>query len=103
MSSIPFISIDEFDGTNGYVKTKAFVNREIDLSAHKPRQKVLLGDSEVGDVQRPCVVYADDITLEQGCGYIFGGIDYEWEDGEEIQLCLGDSGWARKFYDPSES
>jgi len=26
MSSPPFLHIDEFDGTNGFIKTKAFVN-----------------------------------------------------------------------------
>ncbi|NHN41829.1 hypothetical protein G9C85_09325 [Halorubellus sp. JP-L1] len=103
MSDIPTIGIDEFDGTHGYVNTKAFVNYEIDIDAFQPRQKVMLGDSELGDVQRPCVVYSDDITLEEGCGYRFGGIDYAWDDGEEIQLCLGDNGWVDKFYDPRES
>lgn len=103
MSGPPFITIDEFDGTQGYVKTKGFVNRIIDLPCHQPRQKVVLGDSSLGDVQRPCVVYADDISLEKGCGYVFGGIDYAYEDSDEIQLCLGDSGWASKFYDPGEA
>jgi hypothetical protein len=103
MSSIEFITIDEFDGTHGYVKTKGFVDRVIDLPCHKPRQKVVLGDSSLGDVERPCVVYAEDISLKKGCGYVFGGIDYVYENGEEIQLCLGDSGWANKFYDPAES
>jgi hypothetical protein len=103
MSDIPFISIDEFDGTNGFVKTKAFVNWEVDLNAHQPRQKVVLGDSEAGDVTLPCVVYTGDIDLEPGCGYYFGGVDYEWESGEQIQLCLGTNSWATKFHDPAES
>jgi len=102
MSSTPFISIDEFDGTNGVVKTKAFVNWEVDLNAHQPRQKVVLGDSEVGDVTLPCIVCTDSIDLEPGCGYYFGGVDYEWEAGEEIQLRLGDNSWATKFHDPNE-
>lgn len=102
MSGPPFVTIDEFDGTQGYVKTKGFVNYEVDLRSHKPRQKVMLGDSEVGDVQRPCVVYTEDIDLEEGCGYYFGGVDYAYEKAEEIQLVLGSSGWANKIYDPNE-
>lgn len=103
MSDPPFITIDEFDGTHGYVKTKGFVNWEVDLASHIPRQKVVLGDSSLGSVERPCVVWTDEISLEEGCGYFFGGVDYTWEEGEEIQLCLGDSGWANKFYDPSDA
>lgn len=103
MSRPEFITLDEFDGTHGYVQTKGFVNWIIDLPCHKPRQKVILGDSSLGDVKRPCVVASDDIYLEKGCGYRFGGVDYVYEDREEIQLYLGDSGWARKFYDPAES
>ena len=100
MSNPPFIHIDEFDGTNGYVKTKAFVNYTIDLDSHEPHQKVVLGNSDRGDVERPCVVFNDDITLDEGCGYVFGGYDNEWDDGEEVQLKLLDNGWVRKIYDP---
>lgn len=103
MSGIKFLPIDEFDGTNGFVRTKGFVDRVIELPCHQPRQKVVLGDSELGDVNRPCIVCVEDITLEKGCGYFFGGIDYVWEDGDEIQLRLDKGSWARKFYDPAES
>jgi len=60
----------------------------------------MLSDSDRGDVQRPCVVFNDDITLEEGCGYRFGGFDNQWDDGEEIQLKLHKRSWANKFYDP---
>lgn len=103
MSGIEFVPIDEFDGTNGFVRTKGFVDRVIELPCHQPRQKVILGDSELGAVDRPCVVYTKDISLEKGCGYFFGGVDHAYEDGDEIQLCLGTKSWADKFYDPSES
>jgi len=66
MSSPPFIHIDEFDGADRFVTTKAFVNYTIDLRSHEPHQKVMLGDSDRGDVQRPCVVFNDEITLEEG-------------------------------------
>ncbi len=102
MSSVPFITLEEFDGSQGYVKTKGFVNWEVDLRSHAPRQKVVLGDSELGDVQLPCVIYADDIDLEEGCGYIFGGFDYAYEKTEEIQLLLGTGSWIKKIYDPNE-
>lgn len=101
MSGPPFVTLDEFDGSQGFVKTKGFVNWEIDLRSHKPRQKVMLGDNEVGTM-RPCVVYAEDIHLEKGCGYTFGGIDRVYEPGEEIQLYLSENSWADKFYDPNE-
>jgi len=103
MSQPPFIPLDEFDGTHGYVKTRGFVNYEVDLDSHLPRQKVVLGDSSLGKVERPCVVYAENISLEPGCGYYFGGFDNEWVDGSEIQLCLRECGWASKFYDPTKS
>lgn len=103
MSGPPFIALDELDGTHGFIRTKGFVNWEVDLRSHQPRQKVILGDSSLGDVQRPCIVCTDEITLEEGCGYVFGGIDYQWRGGEEIQLYLNESGWARKFYDPAEA
>lgn len=102
MSGPPFIHIDEFDGTNGYVKTIAFVNYTIDLCSHEPHQKVMLGNGDRGDVERPCVVFNDDITLDEGCGYVFGGYDNEWEEGEEIQLKLLNNGWVRKIYDPDD-
>ena len=100
MSSPPFIHIDEFNGADRFVTTKAFVNYTIDLRSHEPHQKVMLGDSDRGDVQRPCVVFNDEITLEEGCGYRFGGFDNQWDDGEEIQLKLHKRSWANKFYDP---
>lgn len=100
MSGPPFIHIDEFDGTHGYVKTRAFVNYTIELRSHEPHQKVVLGNSDRGDVERPCVVFNDDITLDEGCGYVFGGFDNQWDDGEEIQLKLSEGAWIRKIYDP---
>jgi len=66
MSSPPFIHIDEFNGADRFVTTKASSTTTIDLRSHEPHQKVMLGDSERGDVQRPCVVFNDDITLEGG-------------------------------------
>jgi hypothetical protein len=50
---------------------------------------VVLGDSERGNVLLSCVVYAEDIALEKGYGYRFGGIDFVYENGEQIQLYLG--------------
>lgn len=102
MSSPPFIHIDEFDGTHGFVKTKAFVNYTIDLRSHTPQQKVVLGNADRGDAERPCVVFNDEITLNEGCGYMFGGFDNQWDDGEEIQLKLAQGAWIQKFYDPSD-
>lgn len=102
MSSPPFIHIDEFDGTHGFVKTKAFVNYTIDLRSHTPQQKVVLGNADRGDAERPCVVFNDEITLKKGCGYMFGGFDNQWDDGEEIQLKLAQGAWIQKFYDPSD-
>lgn len=88
----PYVPIDEFDGTNGFVKTRAFVNYTVNLRTHEPRQKVVLGNSELGDVRRPCVVYTDAFTLEKGCGYDFGGIDRVYEPGDEVQLYLKGDG-----------
>ncbi|ELZ43407.1 hypothetical protein C464_16812 [Halorubrum coriense DSM 10284] len=102
MSNPPFLHIDELDGTNGFIKTKAFVNYTIDLSSHTPHQKVMLGNSDRGDVERPCVVFNDDITLDEGCGYVFGGFDNKWDDGEEIQLKLSEGAWIRKIHDPDD-
>lgn len=50
MSSPPFLHIDEFDGTNGFVMTRAFVNYTLDHKSHLPHQKVMLGNSNHGDV-----------------------------------------------------
>ena len=85
------------------MRTKGFVNWIVDLPCHQPRQKVMLGDSERGDVLLPCVVYAEDIVLEKGYGYRFGGIDFVYENGEQIQLYLGNGAWADEIYDPAES
>jgi len=100
MSGPPFIHIDEFDGTHKFVRTKAFVNYSIDLYSHEPYQKVMLGNRDRGSVQLPCVVFNGDISLEEGCGYMFGGFDNQWDDGEEIQLKLAKGSWVNKFYDP---
>jgi hypothetical protein len=102
MSSPPFLHIDEFDGTDRFVRTRAFVNYTIDLNSHTPNQKVMLGNRGRGDIQIPCVVFNAHITLEEGCGYEFGGLDNQWDAGEEIQLKLHKRSWANKFYDPND-
>lgn len=58
--------------------------------------------TDVCDVQRPCVVFNDETTLDEGCGYVFGGFDNQWDDGEEIQLKLSQGAWVRKIYDPND-
>lgn len=47
-------------------------------------------------------MFNDDITLDEGCGYVFGGFDNQWDDGEEIQLKLSQGAWIRKIYDPDD-
>jgi len=103
MSGPPRITLDEFDGTHGFVKTKAFVNYHLDIAHHEPYQKVMLGNNKECDTQLPCVVFNEDIHLEKGHGYWFGGFDNEWEDGGEIQLKLHPNSWANEFYDPDDS
>jgi len=97
MSGLPFVELGDLDGTHGWVKTKGFVNWTEDVDSHQPRQRVKLG----GDTTREgvvCTVWTDDIELEEGVGYYFGGIDDTYEKREEIQLKLIDQSWVNEFW-----
>jgi hypothetical protein len=102
VSSPLFLHIDEIEGTNAFIKTKTFVNYTTDHNIHIPRQKVMPGNSDRSDLQRQCVVFNEDITPEGGGGYVFGGFNKRWEDGEEIHLKLAQDAWIRKIYDPND-
>lgn len=99
MSSIPRVDLGDFDGTNGFVRTSGFVNWIDDVSTRKPFQRVGLGAESV-DGYVVCTVWTDDIDLEKGVGYRFGGVDGVWDAGGEVQLKLGDSSWAEEFWRP---
>lgn len=97
MNGPPFVDLGDLDGTHGWVATKGFVNWIDDVASHQPRQRVGLGD----DTAREgvvCTVWTEDIKLEEGVGYYFGGVDATYEKREEIQLQLSDSSWANEFW-----
>ena len=98
MSRIPFIKLGELNGTHGWVKTKGFVNWIDDVATHKPYQRVGLGDNSTKGEHVVCTVWTDDIELEEGVGYWFGGVDDVWEAGDEIQLKLVRKSWANEFW-----
>lgn len=99
MSDVPYLSVDEFDGTHGYVKVKAFVNYEVDLNYHGAR-KYSLGNRHESDEELFCIVFDDEIELEPGHGYFLGGYDNEWEEGEQIQLKICSNGFATEIWSP---
>jgi hypothetical protein len=97
MSSIPFVELDDLDGSDRFIRTKGFVNWIDDVSTYRPYQRVGLGDSSV-DGHVVCTVWTDEIELEEGVGYRFGGVDDVYEAGKEVQLKLYDNCWADRFW-----
>jgi|AntRauMinimDraft_4_1070384.scaffolds.fasta_scaffold01658_1 hypothetical protein len=97
MSGVRFVELGDLDGTNGWVKTKGFVNWTEDVASHQPYQRVRLGDdtTQEGVV---CTVWTDTIQLEEGVGYYLGGVDATYEKREEIQLKLFEKSWADEFW-----
>ncbi|WP_436903540.1 hypothetical protein [Halovenus halobia] len=97
MSGPPVVDLGDLDGTRGWVKTKGFVNWTEDVASHQPRQRVKLGDDTTRDGVI-CTVWTADITLEEGVGYYFGGVDDTYDEREEIQLKLFEGSWANEFW-----
>lgn len=97
MSGPPKVELGDLDGTHGWVRTSGFVNWIEDVASHQPQQRVHLGgDSTQEGVI--CTVWTDDIELEEGVGYYFGGIDDTYEKREEVQLKLVTKSWANEFW-----
>jgi hypothetical protein len=97
MSSIPFVELGDLDGSDRFIRTSGFVNWIDDVSTRKPYQRVGLSDKSV-DGHVVCTVWTDDVELEVGVGYKFGGVDDVYEKGNEIQLKLYDNCWAEEFW-----
>jgi hypothetical protein len=102
MSGIPYVELGSLNGTRGFVRTSGFVNWTEDVASHMPRQRVRLGDKTTSGKGVVCTVFTDEITLEEGCGYYFGGVDRIYDRYDEVQLTLGKKSWAEKFYDPND-
>jgi len=100
MSDIPFVELGDLNGTHGFVKTKGFVNWVEDVASHQPRQRVRLGDDSTTGTGVVCTVFNDDIELETGVGYYFGGVDSTYEKRDEIQLKLVKKSWVNEFWRP---
>jgi hypothetical protein len=97
MSGIPRVDLGDLDGTHGWVKTSGFVSWIDDVASHRPYQRVGLSD-DTTDGYVVCTVWTDEIEFDKGAGYHLGGVDDMWEDGNEIQLKLYESSWAREFW-----
>lgn len=97
MSGIEYVDLGNLDGTHGFIRTSGFVNWEEDVANHSPQQRVRLGDSSTSGKGVVCTVFTDDITLEAGSGYHFGGVDRTYGPYEEVQLSLYEKSWANEF------
>ena len=97
MSGLSFVELGDFDGTNGWVTTKGFVNWIEDVASHQPCQRVRISDDTTREPV-VCTVWTADIELEKGVGYYLGGVDGTYEKREEIQLKLYEKSWANEFW-----
>lgn len=100
MSAPPVVDLGDLDGTHGWVRTSGFVSWIDDVASHRPYQRVGLSDETTNGGYVVCTVWTDEIELEKGVGYWFGGVDDVWDEGEEIQLKLYESSWASEFWRP---
>ena len=97
MSGPPKVELGDLDGTQGLGRNAWFVNCSESVSSRQPQQRVHLGDDSTQEGVI-CTVWTDDIELEEGVGYYFGGIDDTYEKREEVQLKLVTKSWANEFW-----
>lgn len=88
----PEKDLSELEGADEYVVVTAWVNHIEELCTHIPYQKGILGDDSTWNTSpRKFVVYAPDLTLEEGNLYRIFGRDRTYEKYDEIQIEISDS------------
>jgi hypothetical protein len=102
MSGVPWVELEDLDGTHGWVRTSGFVRWVEDINSHQPRQRVRIGDDTTGGDPVVCTVFDQNKTLEQGCGYRLSGVDRVYDRYDEVQLMLVEESNIEKTYDKDE-